>query len=217
MSNILLAEEEEATGKVNIDELYEKNMRRDLKQLSIFNKILNRVHKRIQTISKIKKNDKHIWFTVPEFLFGEPAYDQGECVAYLVSKLVDNGFSVRYIHPHTLFVSWEHWIPSYVRNEVKKKTGKIINEKGQVVGDTKEDAGAEPTDPNARMLQGTQGATGAAAKQYTPIGQYKPAGMIYNPDIFEKLEKRITFTPSRIANARGNVTLPLESPHSGAI
>ena len=214
MSNILLLEEEEASGKINIDELYETNMKRDLRQLSLFNKLLNRVHKRINTNSRMKRNEKFVWFAVPEFLFGEPTYDQGDCIAYLVAKLVDNGFMVQYIHPNTLFISWEHWIPSYVRNEVKKKTGKIINEKGQIIGDTKAPTTDEdgnpinsmyptessfstmgpmgPTDPNARLL-GPSGSMGPAAKQYTPIDKYKPAGIVYNPDIFEKLEKKITF------------------------
>ena len=31
MSNILFIDEEEASGKVNIDDLYERNMRRDQK------------------------------------------------------------------------------------------------------------------------------------------------------------------------------------------
>ena len=122
----MLIDEEEANGKINIDDLYAKNMRRDMRQVVLFNKMLNRVHKRINTISKIKRNEKHAWFTVPDFLFGEPTYDQSDCIAYLVSKMVDNGFRVQYIHPHTLFISWEHWIPAYVRNEIKKKTGKII-------------------------------------------------------------------------------------------
>ena len=31
-------------------------------------------------------------------------------------------------------------------------------------------------------------------KQYTPIDKYKPTGnMIYNPEYFEKLEKKVTF------------------------
>lgn len=213
MSNILLLEEEEASGKINIDDLYETNMKRDLRQLSLFNKLLNRVHKRINTNSRMKRNEKFVWFTVPEFLFGEPTYDQGDCIAYLVAKLTDNGFRVQYIHPNTLFISWEHWIPSYVRNEVKKKTGKIINEKGQIIGDTKAPSGdgdqystdnayhtgptfpagpTDPMDPNARLL-GQSGQHGPAAKQYTPIDKYKPAGIVYNPDIFEKLEKKITF------------------------
>ena len=197
MSNIMLIDEEEANGKINIDDLYAKNMRRDLRQVVLFNKMLNRVHKRINTISKIKRNEKHAWFTVPDFLFGEPTYDQSDCIAYLVSKMVDNGFQVQYIHPHTLFISWEHWIPAYVRNEIKKKTGKIINEKGQIIGDTKngtseESISTDPMDPNAQLLQsGTD--TTPNAKKYTPIDKYKPAGMVYNPEIFEKLEKKITF------------------------
>jgi Family of unknown function (DUF5759) len=190
MSNLLLYDEEEAAGKLNIDDLYERNMRRDLKQLSLFNKLLNRVHKRIQTCSRFKR-DKYIWFTVPEFLFGEPTYDQADCISYIIAKLVENGFSVQYMHPHTLFVSWDQWIPSYVRNEVKNKTGKVINEKGQVVADLK-----TPKDAESDMTTGeSMGASGAPAtssqKQYTPIGQYKPAGMIYNPEIVEKLEQTI--------------------------
>lgn len=199
MSNILLMDEEEATGKVNIDDLYEKNMRRDLKQVALFNKILNRAHKRIQTCSRMKQQEKHVWFLVPEFLFGEPAYNQSDCIAYLVTKLVDNGFMVQYVHPNTLFISWENWIPSYVRNEIKKKTGKIINEKGQVVGDLR--AGPDDDDnavePDMALSNKPGGAGGAAgAKQYTPIDKYRSAGIVYNPDIFEKLEKRITLEPN---------------------
>jgi len=198
MSNILLIDEQEATGKINIDDLYETNMRRDQRQLSLFNKILNRVHKRINTTSRLKRNEKFVWFTVPEFLFGEPTYDQGDCIAYLVAKLVDNGFRVQYMHPHTLFIGWEHWVPSYVRNEIKRKTGKIINEKGQVVGDTKADPDAiGAADPTAAIMNTGPGpgpgpGAGPAAKQYTPIDNYKPAGIVYNPEIFEKLEKKIT-------------------------
>jgi hypothetical protein len=200
MSNILLIDEQEATGKINIDDLYETNMRRDQRQLSLFNKILNRVHKRINTTSRMKRNEKFVWFTVPEFLFGEPTYDQGDCIAYLVAKLVDNGFRVQYMHPHTLFIGWEHWVPSYVRNEIKRKTGKIINERGQVVGDTKADPDANGVvDPTAAIMNSGSGpgsgpgsGSGPAAKQYTPIDKYKPAGMVYNPEIFEKLEKKIT-------------------------
>ena len=195
MSNILLYDEEEAVGKIDIDELYEKNMRRDLKQLSLFNKILNRVHKRIQTTSRLKR-DKHIWFTVPEYIFGEPNYDQASCISYVINKLTQNGFRVQYMHPHTLFVSWEQWVPQYVRAEIKKKTGKVINEKGQVVADLKSskpigDEIVDPLNPMSILDSGAGENSTASVKQFTPIGQYKPAGMIYNPEILEKLEKKV--------------------------
>ena len=122
-SCFLLLNDEESQQKVDIDELYEKRKNRDLKQLSIFNKILNRIHKRIQIAGRTKINEKFIWFQVPEYIFGEPIYEKGHCIAYLISKLEENGFYIRYLHPNTLFVTWEHWIPTYLRNEVKKKTG----------------------------------------------------------------------------------------------
>jgi len=188
MSSFLFVSDEEANRKINIDDLYEKNQQRDLKQVSIFNKILNRIHKRIMTTSRTKVNDKHIWFTVPEYIFGEPCYKKGDCVGYLVVNLEENGFQVRFVYPNTLFVSWKNWVPSYVRSEVKKKTGMVIDEKGNVISKKGED---EP-DMNSRILNDKGADAKKDQRQYTPINQYKPTGnLVYNQDMFEKLEKKI--------------------------
>jgi hypothetical protein len=192
MSCFLFSNDEETNQKVNIDELYEKNQRRDLKQLSIFNKILNRIHKRIQFTGKNKRNDKYIWFTIPEYIFGEPVYDKGECIAYLVKKLEDNGFDTRYIHPNTLFVCWQNWVPSYVRNDIKKKTGLVVDEHGNIIDKTKDqdDENINTKLFNDKQSNGVQ----KEGKQYTPINNYKPSGnLVYKNEIFEKLEKKITF------------------------
>lgn len=189
MSSFLFVNDEEANRKINIDDLYEKNQQRDLKQVSIFNKILNRIHKRILTTSRTKVNDKHIWFTVPEYIFGEPCYKTGDCVGYLVVKLEENGFHVRFVYPNTLFVSWKNWVPSYVRSEVKKKTGMVIDEKGNIIFKKEEDE----TDMNSRMLNDKSTDPKKDQRQYTPINQYKPTGnLVYNQDMFEKLEKKIS-------------------------
>jgi len=192
MSSFLYVNDEETRGKVNIDELYEKKQQRELKQLTIFNKLLNRIHKRITFTGRNKVNDKHIWFIVPEYIFGEPLYDQGDCIAYLVNKLEDNGFLVKYVHPNAIFISWVNWVPSYVRNEFKKKTGMVINEKGEVI--SKQDDKEE--DMNGRMLNDKQQANQKEQKNYTPIGQYKPSGnLVYGSDMFEKIEKKVSFQP----------------------
>ena len=188
----LYIDDEESTHKINIDELYEKNQRRDLKQVSIFNKLLNRIHKRINTTAKTKTSEKHIWFLVPEYIFGEPVYDKSECIAYLVTKLEENGVHVRYMHPNTLFVSWLHWIPAYVRNEVKKKTGNVIDQYGNLVS-KKDD---EDEDMNAKLFNDKNGEPiKKVGKEYTPIDQYKPSGkLVYKSDLFEKLEKKVSFS-----------------------
>lgn len=197
MSCILFVDEDDKNKRINIDELYEKDKRRDLKQLSIFTKILNRIHKRIMTTNKMRRNDKHIWFAIPEFIFGEPIYDKGDCIAYVVTKLQENGFFIKYMHPNTLFISWENWVPTYTRNEIKKKTGIILDEQGNVV-DRLDEGKETPEDINAGLFNGNRPIvepTNKTAKQFTPIDQYKPTGnLVYNKEIFDKLEKKVSFS-----------------------
>lgn len=203
MSCFLYTNDEETTQKVNIDGLYENKQKRDLKQLSIFNKILNRIHNRIKITGRNHKiRETHIWFAVPEFIFGEPIYDKGDCIAYLVMKLQDNGFLVKYVHPNTLFVSWSNWIPAYVRTEFRKKTGKLMDEKGNVT-EMREDGSSETysvADINTRILNDPRNIGPTQIKdnskpQFTPIAKYKPTGnLVYNPDILEKIEKKVSFS-----------------------
>jgi hypothetical protein len=187
-----MLDEDDTLRKVNIDDLYEKQKARDLKQIGIFHKILNRIHTRIKTVSRTKRNDRHIWYAVPEFLFGEPVYDKNECIAYVVAKLEENGFSIKYVHPNTLFISWNNWVPTYVRNEIKKKRGLVLDEKGNVIKVLSE----EKMDEDADLVNTPVSNSGPAkppGKQYTPIGSYKPSGkLVYQPEMFDKIEQRIT-------------------------
>ena len=122
MSNIFTLENVgDFTKGINIDDLYEKKRQKDLNQLVLFDKLLNRIHVRIKNISRQKIDEQFSWFLVPETILGVPKYEQASCIAYLMDKLKNNGCSVRYIHPNLLFISWHHWVPSYVRNEIKKK------------------------------------------------------------------------------------------------
>ena len=199
MANIFTLENiEDFSEKLNIDELYEKKRQHDLNQLALFNKILNRIHIRIKTASRQKNDIQFCWYVIPETIIGVPKYDQAQCIAYIIDKLKTNGFNVRYIHPNTLFISWNHFIPSYVRSELKKKTGIAINEFGQKIEDedpnnTKTiDNG--PIDPNDFILnrpEQDQNQKGKLKKEYTPIKSYKPSGnLIYDDDLLNKLNDR---------------------------
>ena len=198
MANIFTLENiEDFSEKLNIDELYEKKRQHDLTQLSLFNKILNRIHVRIKTISRQSKDEQFCWFVVPEMIIGVPKYDQASCIAYLIDKLKTNGFNVRYIHPNALFISWMHWVPSYVRTELKKKTGIVINEYGQKVDETEEDnnkiIASGPKDPNDFMLnlknQDPNQKGKVPKKEYKPINSYKPSGnLVYDVDLLNKIE-----------------------------
>jgi hypothetical protein len=198
MSCILYADDDDNVRKINIDELYEKNQKRDLKQLSIFNKILNRIHRRILLTGRTKRVDKYIWFTIPDFIFGEPLYDKTECIAYVVTKLEENGFFLKFIYPNTLFISWDNWVPTYARTEIRKKTGIVLDEKGNIVDRLEKKEGGAQEDLNTRILNDRTGGTATAqkeTKQYTPIASYKPTGkLVYTKDMFDRIEKKVSFS-----------------------
>lgn len=140
---------------------------------------------RIKTTSNQKLDNTNCWFVVPEIIIGVPKYDQAGCIAYIIDKLKENQFNVKYIHPNLLFISWQHWVPSYIRTEIKKKTGVVINE----VGERLEDVGKSPADINAIVLNGSKSITTKDIKldknsKFTPITAYKPAGnLIYDQDL----------------------------------
>jgi hypothetical protein len=192
MSCFLFTDDDDNVDKVDIDELYEKQQRRDMKQISIFNKILNRIHKRIRVTGRSKMKDQFIWFTIPEYIFGEPCYDKAECIAYIIAKLESNKFHIRYVHPNTLYVSWSNWVPSYVRNEYKRKTGVVVDELGRVVSRPQDILQEDNDDPTAKLLNTGQTNQEKPKKVYTSTEDYKPTGkLVYNPDFFEKIEKKV--------------------------
>lgn len=192
MSNFLFSTDEESTGKINIDDLYNKSQQRDQKQLTIFNKILNRIHNKIKSTTRGQKKETHIWFAVPEYIFGEPIYNQGDCMGHLVVKLEENGFHVQYLHPNTLFISWANWIPSYIRNEVKKQTGKVLDEKGNIIRDLNAEKEDDDQDMNSRLFNDKNNSLQKNKKEYTPLNQYKPTGsLVYNQEMFEKIDKKM--------------------------
>lgn len=199
MSIFMYPDEEEAQGKLNIDDLYEKKQKRDLKQLSIFNKIIGRIHKKILFTARNKTLENFVWFNVPAYIVGEPIYDKGECIGYIVSQLEKNGFHVKYIHPNTLFISWHNHVPSYVRNEIKKKTGLVLDEKGNIIEKMDENYEDNLNTPLINQMNATQKESkdSKELKQYNSIKNYKPTGnLIYSNDMFEKIEKKVNFAPN---------------------
>jgi hypothetical protein len=189
MANIFTLENfSDFSEKINIDELYEKKRQLDVSKLELFKKILNRIHVRIKTTARQNIDDKFCWFVVPEVIIGIPKYDQAACIAYIMDTLQTNGFQVRYFHPNTIFISWNHWVPSYVRTELKKKTGIVINEYGEKIKDENEkdedDDLEQQGTPDIQQIKNS--------KKYTPINSYKPSGkLVYSEDLLNKIENKI--------------------------
>jgi len=190
MSNIFTLENfTDFSEKINIDDLYDKKRQNDLKKLEVYKKVLNRIHVRIKTIAKKNISEKFCWYIIPEMIIGVPTYNQANCIAYIMHTLEDNGFKVRYFHPNTVFISWDHWVPSYVRTEIKKSTGITINEYGERLED-EDDYNSNEHEGEQLSNQGITQITNS--KKYTPINSYKPSGkLVYSEDLLNKIENKI--------------------------
>lgn len=198
-----LANASDGGENINMDDLYEYKQQKDMEVLATFNKILSRIHTKVKTVSRQLGNPQFCWYVIPEMLIGVPNYDAPGCAAYLISKLRDNGFVVRYTHPNLLFVSWKHWIPSYVRGEIKKKTGIHIDGYGNKVipKNKKNEANNDPysndnNNPDALLSNRPPVPPQNAGHAYTPIETYTPSGkMIYNSNLLQNIEDRTRTIP----------------------
>ena len=183
--------------KLNLDELYTKKQEQDLNILNNYNKILIRIHNKIKYVSKNMINDNCCWYLMPEMVIGIPKYDYRDCTAYIIEKLQTNGFIVRYTHPNLLFISWKHWIPTYVRNEIKKKTGNAIDEYGNILNSNNSSSSDNNINNNmddtdnilfSSTKQIKHISNSSNNKDYKDIKSYKPSGnLIYNNNLLEKL------------------------------
>ena len=183
---------EDESLKLNLDELYNKKQQQDLNVLNNYNKILQRIHNKIKFVSKNIVNDNCCWYLMPEMVIGVPKYDYKDCTAYTIDKLRLNGFIVRYTHPNLLFISWRHWVPTYVRNEIKKKTGNAVDEYGNIVIDDKNNIPSNIENKDNILFSNKQIKninTSSNATEYKDVKSYKPSGkLIYNNNLLEKLQ-----------------------------
>ena len=187
--------------KLDLDELFKEKKQSYEHKIKIYQKILSRVHKKIKTTSRMRNSDKFSFFLIPEFILGIPRYDMAECTSFIIEKLSDNGFMVKYTHPNLLFISWQHYLPKYQRVEIKKKTGVALDGYGNVV--TKKNRQQNKESLNGLLLKNTPADKKSILKKkndknYTDISTYKPTGnLIYNTKMIQSIES-VTDTNKKI-------------------
>lgn len=178
--------------KLDLDELFKEKKQSYEHKIKIYQKILSRVHKKIKTTSRMRNSDKFSFFLIPEFILGIPRYDMAECTSFIIEKLSDNGFMVKYTHPNLLFISWQHYLPKYQRVEIKKKTGVALDGYGNVV--MKKNKQQDKESLNGLLLKNTPADKKSILKKkndrnYTDISTYKPTGnLIYNTKMIQSIE-----------------------------
>lgn len=165
---------------LNIDELYERKKETDVHRVSIYNKLLSKIHNKIRISSRQRIENEFCYYVMPEMLIGYPNYNFQECLIYVTSCLEDDGFLTKYVHPNLILISWRHWVPQYVRDEIKKKTGKTIDKFGKEVQET------NGIDKKVRFEKKNTKQTPQVNKSYKPSGKF-----IYGNDILKTIKETL--------------------------
>jgi hypothetical protein len=193
------SDDENINEKISLDDLYDRKQQVENQRLKVYQTILKRVHTKIRLTAKQRHENHYMFYVVPEFMFGIPRYNVSTCISYIIEKLTENGFEVKYTHPNMLFISWMHYIPSYKRDEIKKKTGKTIDGFGNIIKEKKNNLGflskkEEPENLNNLFLNTRKQIEKTPRKKnndFKDISSYKSIG-IYNEDLFNKLKDKIS-------------------------
>jgi hypothetical protein len=183
---------EDFNEKLNLDDLYSTQRNMDDNKIKIYQKILQRVHKKIKSTSRNRNCDKHCFYGVPEFVLGVPIYDTATCITYIIDKLLDNGFHVKYIHPNMLFVSWQHYIPYHTRIELKKKKGIKIDGFGNVISKKKKDNQEDMNSLIFKKKDNIKLEKKVINTNFKDINTYKPTGnLIYSNSLINKISESV--------------------------
>lgn len=177
-------------NKINLDELYEKKREKDLRVLNTYNQILNRIHKKIKNVSMKNSDIQFCCYIVPEIIIGVSNYNNTNCISYVIHKLQENGFIINYTHPNLLFISWKHWTPSYVRNEIKKKSGISIDGYGNKINKSNDITAISRKSNKINTIFGNNDKDKDKDKKderYKDVKLYKPTGKFIYNHIIENL------------------------------
>lgn len=184
-------EDENLIEQLNLDELYERKREIQEQKEMIYKRILSRILKKIKMTARLKHEEQFCFYVVPEVIIGFPRYDIQSCISYIIEKLNENKLYVKYTHPNMLFISWQHYIPSYERNEIKKKTGVEVDGFGNVVKDDEYDEHTKVFDDltrkNTLMNSNDKNKPKVEFKKtssYTPLG-------IYNEEMLRHINDKI--------------------------
>jgi hypothetical protein len=78
-----------------------------------------------------KEGETSCWFDVPVSMTSRN--NPVECIAFLIHHLKENGFLVQHFEPYKLYISWDHWVASYKRQEIRETSGVDVDSYGNVI------------------------------------------------------------------------------------
>lgn len=114
--------------------LYKEEAKRDATHIKTYNMILSQIYNKIKTTSRIAGSNKIIWYVVPEFIPGVPRFNIEEAIIYIVWNLRNAGYTVDFVYPTGLYISWKSYDDRYHKTE--SPWSKVLQSVKQTVNTT---------------------------------------------------------------------------------
>jgi len=121
--------------QIDIQSLFEKKVSREEMRLKVYDKVLEKVHKRIKLAASVDGGSTFTTYTLPEVMIGQPLFNAEQCRSYIVTSLTKNGFKIKYTHPNFLMISWDHLRKEYetASKVIKSEQNELIMRHNQVI------------------------------------------------------------------------------------
>jgi len=100
-----------------------------------FNTIMKKVHNKIYFASSNRSMETI--FEVPVVVFGSPLYNTKEACAYIMVKLLNEGFYVKYIQKNTILISWNEYKKASIYEKTLMELNKLDNKTAEQLEDRK--------------------------------------------------------------------------------
>lgn len=91
---------------INISKLRADVQSREDKKYKTFETILESCYQKILNTNKTS-NTYSCLFICPQVVFGLPLYNIGECINFIMIKLIEKGFDVHLALPNHIYISWK--------------------------------------------------------------------------------------------------------------
>lgn len=77
---------------------------REKNRLQIYENILQKCYLKIQ--NSVLRDEEFTIITIPDFIIGYPTYNFQNCIKYVIFKLKQNKFEIKYFYPNALQIIW---------------------------------------------------------------------------------------------------------------
>ena len=98
---------------LNIYSLSDDFVKKSQQRTKIYTEVLKKIHYKIKQAATNMK--KYCMIAIPEYVIGMPLYDMNNCKTFLMNRLIDEGFDLKFYVPNLLNISWEKVVNSGVQ------------------------------------------------------------------------------------------------------